>query len=77
MSYPLCIAMILRVTSQVLAHAKFQPLTMRMRAKKETYNNVTRAKVHVITPQKVEFVREGKQMLEEIHKYSLPSATPA
>lgn len=57
---------------EVIERAKFQQLTMRFRAKKETYNNVTRAKVHVIAPKKPDFVAESKLMLADIAKYDLP-----
>lgn len=60
---------------EVLNSAKWQPLAMRMRAKKETYNNVTRTKVHVMAPNKVNFVPEGKLMLAEIAKYNLDLPT--
>ena len=63
--------------AQVVARAQFQPLTMRMRAKKETYNNITRPKVHVIAPKKMDFVMEGKQMLQEIAMYDLPAPATA
>lgn len=57
---------------EIVSRAKFQPLTMRMRAKKETYNGNTRPKVHVMAPKKMDFVTEARSMLDEIAKYDLP-----
>ena len=59
---------------EVLNAAKWQPLTMRLRAKKETYNGNTRLKVHVVTPKRTDFVAEGNLMLKQIAKYDLPAA---
>eukprot|EP00966_Prymnesium_polylepis_P099638 2307388-Prymnesium_polylepis.3 len=56
---------------EILNRAKFQPLTMRLRAKKETYQGNTRVKVHVVQPTPTNFVTEGKNMLAEIAKYNI------
>ena len=63
---------------EILARAKWQPLTMVLRAKKETYQGNTRVKVHVVQPTPTNFVTEGKNMLAEIAKYNLePPAVTA
>ncbi|KAL1530907.1 hypothetical protein AB1Y20_001798 [Prymnesium parvum] len=62
---------------EIIAKATWQPLTMRLRAKKESYNNVARTKVHVVAPMKTNFVAESKLMLADIAKYDLESPSTA
>lgn len=54
---------------EVLQRATWQPMSMVLRSKKESWQGNARVKMHVQRPNKTNFSAEGKMLLAEIAKY--------
>ena len=56
----------------VIDGAQWKRYVMTLRAKVETYNDVSKLKVHIFRASPVNYANEGKTLLAAIAKYNLP-----
>lgn len=60
----------------VIDGAQWKRYVMTVRGKVETYQDVSKLKVHIIRAAPVNYANEGKTLLADIAKYNLPAAEP-
>ena len=60
----------------IIDGAQWKRYVMTLRGKVETYQDVSKLKVHIIRAAPVNYANEGKTLLADIAKYNLPAAEP-